>query len=649
MQCDPGQILQAERVGMDAILIAATALGTIGPTLFFSYFLKASWRISLFLVINLIITQLYVFALIGLLRPGLFFIYGTGSLMVFFTIWKIKPKLNLRSLFTTIVWGLPTFIFIRAVPNDFRFTMSDEFPSWAANVKTLFFENRLGDINSGTRSIAGGFYQSYPPAQELIQYFIIQGFGWSEANVMRAQIIVITFALIFIFSLAFKESNMVGLVGYVTSLVVFYLFGFGFSNILADGLLAIYFATTLVLILNREGIKHGQIFLCLLIGLNILIKPTGFVLAAISILVALVFQVIDGTGNSHVDVKKNKTGKILKITRAGVQLFVLPLTMYVSWQLHLRRIGLTSIAENPSISKILSPEFRLRWDKTWEAYKTNFFGSLYGPDNLAGISTTAPNVVRIFHISLFSIVLVLALIQLGLVFLDDASQRKKKIKIAVIILISAIAYQIFLLFLYMFFFGEYEGVRTGALVRYSVSFLLGWTIFDLVLILQWINRFKLKNYLSLLFLVPVLVIAPSNFYSDVIKVKPIPEKLTTRLDVEQMVPKTLEIIRPKDSVYYIYQQSTGEEKYMFAYLILPNKNNWACWSVGKPFDSQDVWTCDKSLGELLIGYDYLVVGNGDNNFWNKASPYLKRGSNASRQGIYKVSFLSSELQLTQVN
>jgi KDO2-lipid IV(A) lauroyltransferase len=41
---------------------------------------------------------------------------------------------------------------------------------------------------------------------------------------------------------------------------------------------------------------------------------------------------------------------------------------------------------------------------------------------------------------------------------------------------------------------------------------------------------------------------------------------------------------------------------------------------------------------LLIGYDYLVVGNGDDNFWNETSPYLTPGSNTGRQGIYKVSF-----------
>jgi hypothetical protein len=153
----------------------------------------------------------------------------------------------------------------------------------------------------------------------------------------------------------------------------------------------------------------------------------------------------------------------------------------------------------------------------------------------------------------------------------------------------------------------------------------------------------------LLILIPALIIAPSNFYSDVTKVEPIPEKLSTRLDIEQIVPKTLEIIQPKDSVYFIYQQSTGEEKYMFAYLILPNKNNWGCWSVGKPYGLQDAWTCDRSLAELLIGYDYLVVGNGDDKFWNEASSYLTPGSNTGRQGIYKVSFPSSKLQLIQVN
>ena len=634
---------------MNGILIVATLLGVFGPSFLLSQKLKTSWRISFFLAINLIIFQLYIFALLGLLQIGLFFIYISGTVMFLLPLKKTNLSLNFKSLVTKISWSLPTLLFIRAIPNDFRFTMSDEFPSWAANVKTLFFENRLGDINSGTRSIANGFYQSYPPAQELIQYFFIQGFGWSEANVMRAQVLIITSALIFIFSLAFKENNWFGLVGYVSSIVIFYLFGFGFSNILADGLLAIYFATALVLILNRDELNRGQFFICLIIGLNILIKPTGFVLAAILILIALVFQVTNGTDKADsVDVKKLKN-QILKITRVGSQLLILPLIMYVGWQLHLRRIGVTPGAENPSISKILSPEFQLRWEKTWAAYKENFFGSLYGPDNLAGISTTAPNIVRILHISLFSIVVVLTIIQLSLALLGDVDQRKNKLKILAIILFSAISYQIFLLFLYMFFFGEYEGVRAGALVRYSVSFLLGWTIVDLVLILQWIKQFKFKNYLLLIILIPALIVAPSNFYGDVKKVKSNAKKLTARLNVEKMVPKTLALVKPKDSVYYIYQKSTGEEKYMFAYLILPNRNNWGCWSVGKPYGSADVWTCKKSVSELLIGYDYLVVGNGDGNFWNEASQYLTEGSSTDRQGIYKVSFPGKNLQLTQMN
>jgi hypothetical protein len=634
---------------MNGILIVATVLGVFGPSFLLAQKLKTSWRISFFLAINLIIFQLYFFALLGLLQIGLFFIYLSGTVMFLIPLKKTNLSLNFKSLVTKMSWSFPTLLFILAIPNDFRFTMSDEFPSWAANVKTLFFENRLGDINSGTRSIANGFYQSYPPAQELIQYFFIQGFGWSEANVMRAQVLIITSALIFIFSLAFKENSWFGLVGYVSSIVIFYLFGFGFSNILADGLLAIYFATALVLILNRDNLNHGQFFICLLIGLNILIKPTGFVLAAILILIALVFQVMNGTDKANsVDINKLRH-QMLKTIRVGSQLVVLPLIMYVGWQLHLRRIGVTPGAENPSISKILSPEFQLRWEKTWAAYKENFFGSLYGPDNLAGISTTAPNIVRILHISLFSIVVVLTIIQLALALAGDVDQRKNKLKILAIVVFSAISYQIFLLFLYMFFFGEYEGVRAGALVRYSVSFLLGWTIFNLVLILQWIMQFKFKNYLVLIVLIPVLIIAPSNFYGDAKKVKSNPEKLVARLDVEKMVPKTLALVKPSDSVYYIYQQSTGEEKYMFAYLILPNRNNWGCWSVGKPYGSADVWTCQKSMAELLIGYDYLVVGNGDDNFWNEATQYLTEGSNTDRRGIYKVSFPGKNLQLTQVN
>lgn len=635
-----------ERVEMNEILIAGTVLGVSGPTFFLSQKLKVSWRISFFLVVNLIIVQLYFFALLGLLRSGLFLVYISGTVMFLFSLKKTNLSLKFKLLLTKISWSLPTLLFVRAIPNDFRFTMSDEFPSWAANVKTLFFENRLGDINSGTRSIASGFYQSYPPAQELVQYFFIQGFGWSEANVMRTQVLVITSALVFIFSLVFKDSNKFGLVGYVSSLVIFYLFGFGFSNILADGLLAIYFAAALVVILNRDKFIYGQLFTCLLIGLNILIKPTGFVLAAILFLISIIVQ---GLNLNNLQKKFSLIYQLKKITKFGFQLASLPVIIYLSWQLHLRRIGITPGAENPSISKIFSTEFKLRWEKTWAAYKENFFGSLYGPDNLAGISTTAPNVVRILNISLFSIVVILTLIQVGLAFIGDINEKRNKLKITAAILFSAIAYQIFLLFLYLFFFGEYEGVRVAALVRYSVSFLLGWTILNFVLILQWIKQFKLKNYLLLIILIPALIVAPSNFYGDVKKVKSNAKKLTARLNVEKMVPKTLALVKPKDSVYYIYQKSTGEEKYMFAYLILPNRNNWGCWSVGKPYGMEDVWTCNKSMAELLIGYDYLVVGNGDDQFWNEASQYLTEGSNTGRQGIYKISFLDKNLLLAQVH
>lgn len=635
-----------ERVEMNEILIAGTVLGVSGPTFFLSQKLKVSWRISFFLVVNLIIVELYFFALLGLLRSGLFLVYISGTVMFLFSLKKTNLSLKFKLLITKISWSLPTLLFVRAIPNDFRFTMSDEFPSWAANVKTLFFENRFGDINSGTRSIASGFYQSYPPAQELVQYFFIQGFGWSEANVMRTQVLVITSALVFIFSLVFKDSNKFGLVGYVSSLVIFYLFGFGFSNILADGLLAIYFAAALVVILNRDKFIYGQLFTCLLIGLNILIKPTGFVLAAILFLISIIVQ---GLNVNSLQKKFSLIYQLKKITKFGFQLASLPVIIYLSWQLHLRRIGITPGAENPSISKIFSPEFKLRWEKTWAAYKENFFGSLYGSDNLAGISTTAPNVVRILNISLFSIVVVLTLIQVGLAFIGDINEKRNKLVITATILFSAIAYQIFLLFLYVFFFGEYEGVRVAALVRYSVSFLLGWTILNFVLILQWVKQSKLNNSILFLLLIIALITAPLNFYNDILKVESIPEKLTVRLEVEKMVPKTLAIVEPGDSVYYIYQESTGEEKYIFGYLILPNKNNYECWSVGKPYGTEDVWTCNKSITELLIGYDYLVVGNGDDDFWNGASQYLNTGSSARRQGIYKISFLGKTLHLTQVH
>jgi hypothetical protein len=201
----------------------------------------------------------------------------------------------------------------------------------------------------------------------------------------------------------------------------------------------------------------------------------------------------------------------------------------------------------------------------------------------------------------------------------------------------------------MFFFGDYEGVRVGALVRYSGAFLLAWTLLVFVLFLQELPRFKFGKILLAATFLLVPIAAPSALASDLKGIKSDPGKLAARLDVEAMVPATLKTIKPDDKVFYIYQNSTGFEKYIFSYLILPIESNWACPSIGKPYSSSDVWTCDLKLPDLLLGYSYLVTGRADSIFWKENAQYLAPGSIPLVKGIYRISGSGTSLSLHQID
>jgi hypothetical protein len=494
-----------------------------------------------------------------------------------------------------------------------------------------------------------GFYQSYPPAQELFQYLFLKHTYWSEANVLTAQVVLVLICLLAFTSLLSSGSQVISILTFFSSIVVYYLFGFTLSNILADGLLAVQFAVCLALALKIRSGKRNFALLGATIAVLVLIKPTGFILAICASLFALVNYWVSKRLNNSNDSQKQSPKGLVTSRIPELLIVSVPLLAYLSWQVHLSQIKMKPGVPLPSWNTITSPEFAQRWTLTWNAYKENFFGSLYGADNLAGRSLSAPRIVEQLHISLFSIIAILAIVQIGLALRSKHEDRKSALPLALMMTSFAISYQVFLLVLYMFFFGDYEGVRVGALVRYSGAFLLAWTLLVFVLFLQELPKFKSGKILLAATFLLIPIAAPSALASDLKGIKSDPGKLAARLDVEAMVPATLKTIKPDDKVFYIYQNSTGFEKYIFSYLILPVESNWACPSIGKPYSSSDVWTCDLKLPSLLQGYTYLVAGRADPVFWKDNARYLASGSKPMTRGIYQISGTGTGLLLHQID
>ena len=585
----------------------------------------------------MLILSLYAFSLINLLLLGFYFVEIFGISIFCVSLYGKRKSIRFLKAIQHSYYLLPFLAFTVTIPKDFRFTMSDEFPSWAANIKTMYAENSLGGIHSATRIIADGFYQSYPPFQQLFQYLFLKNTSWSESNVQTAQNILALTLLLGSAALIYNQNSPLIFPIWISSISLYFLFGFTMSNLLADGLLAVQFAAYLGFTISNKGRIRDFLLLGILGGNLILIKPTGFILAFCALILS-----ISVLASSREGMDKLNLWKRLTI------LLSLPSITYLSWQIHLRLIQMNPGAESFSFASLASEETRVRWTKTWASYKSNFFGSLYGEDNLAGISSTAPQVVQVFHISLFSILAILAVTHITLAFTANKLEQKLALRNAFLILSLAVFYQVFMLSLYMFFFGEYEGVRSAALVRYSSSFFLGWTILVVGILIKRLSSLRFSRLFIAVITSCFLLTAPSALalevsgkYTDLIK-------LPDRLNVEKLLIPTLENIPQDAKIYYIYQGSDGYEKYIYSYLVLPRGSNWSCPSLGKPLYEGDVWTCDLALPRVTQGYDYLAIGKADSKFWEANSQFLSRGSLPSIRGLYRVSYTGGNLQLVQL-
>jgi hypothetical protein len=634
---------------LDLIRVAVLLLAITGWAFAARDYFKLRFSSAIFTGVQILILTIYVFSLLDLLLPGLAVSESAGVLYLGLSLKRNKPKINYKSILTFFMYSTPFFIFVSAVPKDFRFTMSDEFPSWAANVKTMYSENALGGVGSPTREIASGFYQSYPPFQQIFQYIYLKNTFWSETNTQIAQNILVLLSLLGVVSFLTARKQNLTLFTWAGATIIYFLFGFTMSNLLADGLLAVQFAAALGIVALERREKRTHLLQGIFIANLILIKPTGFIFA----LCAVVFAVSNMLTNEKNFGQSRKFKGIfisLKENTISIAMVLLPAAFsYISWQFHLRQINIAPGVEGFSFSKINTPEFKNRWSATISSYRDNFFGSLHGPDNLAGITLATPKVVEILHISLFSIIVVLSIVHFLLAITTRRTQRKTSLVTALLFIALAIFYQFFLVFLYMFFFGEYEGVRSAALVRYSSSFLLAWAFFVFALVIMRMSEMKWKSITFSTIGLTLILIAPSALANEIREIESNPTKLAARLDVENIVPKVLSNVSQDEKTYFIYQKSDGFEKYIFSYLILPRTSNWACPSLGSPYYKGDVWTCPMDLPEALKGYDFLAVGNGDARFWAENAEFLAPGSAAERQGLYRLSFNAGRLSLISID
>jgi hypothetical protein len=565
-----------------------------------------------------VVTLVYTFALVGLLELGARVTLVLGVLLGLTGLWRLrhhvpKPKVSWS---VAILFAIPFVVAFAAIPNDFLFLAWDEVGYWAKMQKFIFDTNALLDANSPQ------ILRSYPPGQQLFQYYFTKATWWSEPHLLFAQNLFLLSGLLALVGALITRTAWAVIV-YFTLIPVIYYFHFDYTTIYADPMLASVFAGCLGVALKpRLSLKDDIVLAICLCGF-VLLKDIAAVFAALTL---SIYGVNAYYGNTE---SPNHTSSLSRAFNAlsvcGLALFA----VLVSWHWYVSGIG-------SSKSEVLKVNLQTLTEVTFQnrvgATVTNFAYHLLKPDYFSGQYSALT-----IQLSLAGVTVLLLALGTIAIILSPARRRGVMFFTTLGMFVGSIAYLLLLLWLYLTYFTEYEGTRLASFDRYSMTYFVTWTLVAYALLISVLLRFKAKKVILIPLAVLILALAfvPKKFYSDAKKTPIDQVSFEKKKQIQALVNEVKKYTNAGDLVYFIAQNTNGYERQLFDYAMLPNPQH-DCWSIGKKYDDGDVWSCDRPLGFFLQGYAYVVIYYADARFWLENQGLFTPEGRYRQSGVYKV-------------
>jgi hypothetical protein len=609
-------------------------VSSLGYTVFYNHVWRQAVLVTPFLTICTVTLFLYAFGVAGLLLPGAMIALAAGLVLGAYTIFRKSYvfKFNWQTFFSCLIVLIPPVLFYFAIPSDFVFLEWDELSFWAKCQRLIYDTDSLLTRDSPIP------YKSYPPAAPLFQYYLTVGTHWSEKNVLFAQAFFCFSAIAAMCSCLIRRPVIAALI-YLSCCCLIYFFNGNYVTVYSDGLLAICFAACLALACKDRTGRTDDLTLMICLCVASLIKETAVLLLTV-VLVVYVVNVVSESDNraqkiTHPSVFRRLVSSILIC--GGPVIIVLLVWRWYASTIAAPVAGL----EIPLHSTFGHEAFRLRLGTTVVQLVERLLQPGYFKSSVGWLS---------INLSLASFSAILSLLSVCVVLL---TQRLTRLKIALmlqILLVGFVGYIAFLLLAYLFFFTEYEGVRLASFERYSLSYVLMWALFILVLFGQIMSRLSVQTSLLLsgMLLCLTVYFVPSRFITDFTHIKldtAILGKRKQAVDLANIVKK---YIQPNERVYFIAQNTNGYEKQMFDYSMMPYPPA-NCWSVGQRYGTADVWTCPEPLFQLLKGYRYLVVYQADQEFWETQRITTIATEGPLAPGVFRVNSMNEGgIQVTRL-
>jgi hypothetical protein len=605
-------------------LLVIFIVSTLGYIVFLAE--KIGWKAEIipFFTIFSQLVVLYFASLVGALLAAAVILHTLGCLLLLIVIFK-----NHRSLLDLVRKhaspGIVLFLLLIPIlwfqTRPWHFIRWDEFSHWGLILKEISLTNKLPGVNTAVHFI------DYPPGTTLYQYFVIKLLGYREGSAYFAHGLMIIAPFVSLsHNYGWKKWYLV-LEIYCAAFLLLHFLGYGFNVLYVDALLGILFGATVVYFVTKEDLapKSFVYIFPMLISLP-LIKQSGlffsfFVLAII--FASELIKKMDRCGKIRDwDLWKfstnwrRKTAWVFSI----LAVIAVPLVTSMSWGRHIATLEQTRYEETPYFSEHItlrtlyrpfSPIATERDTVTLSAFTQAIEKEPIG----AGKFSTKQILAMIFMMTILY----------GLV-LYARSDDLLQIYFGVhgVMLFCFLLYAIGLLFLYLFYFYENEGVRVASFDRYMGSFLIGWGIvfFGFIsLPSQSPRKFTLRTQrVSLVFLSTLLcglfLETPIQTYLFVSQEAPI-----ERANVATIAQAIEERMELDSSVYHVWQNTNGYEHYVMRYELVPRYTQFWGWSLGVPYDDKDIWTTDEEpvewLETLQEKYDYVLISKSDSLFWER--------------------------------
>lgn len=568
------------------------------------------------------ILVVYIFGVLGYLKLGYCAFLATGVVLLAAEAIKNRVTffndITLKNALPFVICLVPFIVVFFVTSSTFEFTGWDEFSFWATSIKFIYSHDQLYTRDSDI------IFKTYPPTQQLFQYIILKTVGWRDDIVLLSQSFFVISCLMFTAGSLIRNKVAASII-FVALITVLYSFYFDFSHIYVDPLLAVYAAAAISACYSFKH-KNDVVAIVILLATLTLVKQVGLILGLYSVAVLAISVIFT----------KSEIKPSLKLYSL-IAAFLAIVVSYISWSSYTASIGASVSITIPTIYEVLSNPFLDRLSYTLLRFYESMDNDYYYISSIDTFRASGPRIL----IVLFMFFMVAAL-------LSPRGEKIKALLTGVALTLGIIAFNLFLIFCYLFIFTEFEGRELASYYRYSYAATIPLVMFALSYSVCLSEAFGRKAAISFAVILSAVLfyLAPAKFYSELRGIETEKKGIDIRNNVRLLADKIKHDARGGDaSSYFISQGSTGFEKYVFNYEMSPDKSNWWCWSLG---EKTNQWTCDKPLEDVIKGYKYLAIYYADPGFWLAARSRLAPGSQEVDNGVYRIINTGEKIELQLV-